>query len=286
MASKKASTVWILEARGNRSLSVSSSNPTEKSTWSKTICSWSWSDHKLLAWKFSQTSIQCKNPGAINKIWKFSAFIRKTVQYLGWRRFCWSIKSFWFRAKRMIWCLPLIWEWNDKYEERSVVIRWNGCFLPQLIPKWLDVSLVKANQWGLYAGLDGSDCNGISASEEQCMAGWTFRPVVKWQPGAGGSLGQHSFSLGKQPGRAGPAGEGQGTPTNLPPKDGCSPGGRGAGHLWVPAPSRAAAYQAARRTSTVGKSQRATRPHSKHHHHQPNSFFLETFIWAWAIYTS
>ena len=208
MASKKASTVWILEARGNRSLSVSSSNPTEKSTWSKTICSWSWSDHKLLAWKFSQTSIQCKNPGAINKIWKFSAFIRKTVQYLGWRRFCWSIKSFWFRAKRMIWCLPLIWEWNDKYEERSVVIRWNGCFLPQLIPKWLDVSLVKANQWGLYAGLDGSDCNGISASEEQCMAGWTFRPVVKWQPGAGGSLGQHSFSLGKQSAASG-AGQGR-----------------------------------------------------------------------------
>ena len=34
---------------------------------------------------------------------------------------------------------------------------------------------------------DRSDCNGIVASEEQCMAGWTFRPVVKWQSGAGGS---------------------------------------------------------------------------------------------------
>ena len=35
------------------------------------------------------------------------------------------------------------------------------------------------------------------------MASWTFRPVVKWQPGAGASLGQHSSSLGKQWSRAG-----------------------------------------------------------------------------------
>ena len=45
---------------------------------------------------------------------------------------------------------------------------------------WDDLSGAKTSH-------DRSDCNGIVASEEQCMAGWTFRPVVKWQSGAGGS---------------------------------------------------------------------------------------------------
>ena len=63
------------------------------------------------------------------------------------------------------------------------------------------------------------------------MDGWTFRPVVKWQPGAGGSsYGSipSAWESSRAPvSRAGQAGEGQGTPTNLPPKGGCSPGGRG-----------------------------------------------------------
>ena len=61
------------------------------------------------------------------------------------------------------------------------------------------------------------------------MAGWTFRPVVKWQPGAAPTAAflQPGKAAGHQWSRAGQAGEGQGTPTNLPPKGGCSPGGRG-----------------------------------------------------------
>ena len=64
---------------------------------------------------------------------------------------------------------------------------------------------------------------------------------------AGGraSLGQHSFSLGKQPAASG-AGQGReqggwrgsGNSNESPAKRRPSrPGGRGAGHLWVPAPA-------------------------------------------------
>ena len=96
--------------------------------------------------------------------------------------------------------------------------------------------------------------------------------------GGRGSLGQHSFSLGKQPtSRAGQAREGQGTPTNLPPKGGCSPGGRvgGGGHLWVPAPTRPARPAGELRRWAKARGQLGHIPSSSNH--QPNSFFLETF---------
>ena len=144
---------------------------------------------------------------------------------------------------------------------------------------WDDLSGAKTSH-------DRSDCNGIVASEEQCMAGWTFRPVVKWQSGAGGSSQgsiPSAWESSREQGRLGRRRRGSGNSNESPAKRRLQP-------RWAGGPAAtsggylppAGQQQPSSRTSTVGKSQRATRPHSEQR--QPPStkqfFFLETFIWA------
>ena len=93
---------------------------------------------------------------------------------------------------------------------------------------------------------------------------------------------QPGKAAGHQWSRAGQAGEGQGTPTNLPPKGGCSPGGRGGRPPLGTCPHQAS--QAGRRTSTVGKSQRATRPHSKQQQPSTKQFLPRDFLFGLELF--
>ena len=145
---------------------------------------------------------------------------------------------------------------------------------------WDDLSGAKTSH-------DRSDCNGIVASEEQCMAGWTFRPVVKWQSGAGGSSQgsiPSAWESSREQGWLGRRRRGSGNSNESPAKRRPQP--RWAGGQYLPCPPGRPDFEGGGGwvdLATVGsKSQRATRPHSEQR--QPPStkqfFFLETFIWA------
>ena len=138
------------------------------------------------------------------------------------------------------------------------------------------------------ASLGGCDCNGISASEELNV--WLAGHSVQSLNGSRGPGQPRAAFL--QPGKAAGcqwsrAGQRAGGLERVRELQRISRQKAAEQARWAggrpplgTCPGPPAGWQAGRRTSTVGKSQRATRPHSKHRHHQPNSFFLETFIWA------